>query len=25
VADLSGAAYFDRPSQGGQTVKGGPR
>ncbi|HYE71557.1 MAG TPA: tryptophan synthase subunit beta [Aquabacterium sp.] len=25
VADLSGAAYYDRPSQGGQTVKGGPR
>ena len=23
VADLSGATYFDRPSQGGQTVKGG--
>jgi tryptophan synthase beta chain len=23
VADLSGAAYFDRPSQGGQSVKGG--
>ena len=22
VADLSGAAYFDRPSQGGQSVKG---
>ena len=22
VADLSGATYFDRPSQGGQTVKG---
>jgi tryptophan synthase beta chain len=25
VADLSGATYFDRPSQGGQTVKGGAR
>ncbi len=25
VADLSGAAYFDRPSQGGQTVKGATR
>jgi tryptophan synthase beta chain len=25
VADLSGATYFDRPSQGGQTVKGGGR
>ena len=25
VADLSGAAYYDRPSQGGQTVKGGQR
>jgi tryptophan synthase beta chain len=23
VADLSGTTYFDRPSQGGQTVKGG--
>jgi tryptophan synthase beta chain len=23
VADLSGAAYFDRPSQGGEVVKGG--
>jgi tryptophan synthase beta chain len=22
VADLSGAQYFDRPSQGGQSVKG---
>lgn len=25
VADLSGVTYYDRPSQGGQTVKGGPR
>jgi tryptophan synthase beta chain len=25
VADLSGVAYFDRPSAGGQTVKGGAR
>ena len=25
VADLSGATYYDRPSQGGQTVKGGQR
>jgi tryptophan synthase beta chain len=25
VADLSGATYYDRPSQGGQMVKGGQR
>jgi tryptophan synthase beta chain len=24
VADLSGASFYDRPSQGGRTVKGGP-